>query len=66
MSIYTEIEKDKKIKQLEEENLLLKKRLLQHLREDNASLVIEKMKNEAFKKEIAMLKRKLAMQILAG
>lgn len=57
-------EQNKRIKQLEEENLTLKRQLLQFLRNDNTSLIIEKMKNEAFEKEIAMLKRKLAMQEL--
>ena len=58
------LEQNKRIKQLEEENLSLKRRLLQFMRDDNVSLVIEKMKNEAFEKEIAVLKRKLAMQEL--
>ncbi len=60
------LEQNKRIKQLEEENLLLKRRLLQYLRDDNVSLVIEKMKNETYEKEIAMLKRKLVMRELCN
>ena len=60
------LEQKKRIKQLEEENLSLKRRLLQFFKDDNVSLVIEKMKNDAYEKEIAQLKRKLIMRELCG